>query len=244
MLSNNPNIIFSYNKAIVTVKHPKLPQFRLVKVVGGNGIIEKLDKKTKVASFYMAEYQVTQELYQAVMGKNPSEFKGKRRPVENVSWYDSVNFCQQLNDILKLPQPITGKKDTAQLDINKAGFRLPTEAEWEYAARGGHLIDKQQAKTLQYAGSKHLHQVGWYDGNNNFETRPVGLKKNNEIGLYDMNGNVYEWCCNYDCNRKYLKILRGGSWNTFTHHTNTSYYIVSNGRSNSYGFRIVLSISL
>ncbi len=96
-LTGNKHIVFSEDKSIITIKHPDLPEFRLVKVEGGKGIIKKLNKKTKIADFYMAEYQVTQELYQAVTGNNPSRFKGKRRPVERVNWYDSIKFCQALN---------------------------------------------------------------------------------------------------------------------------------------------------
>ena len=125
----------------------------------------------KVSSFYMAKYPVAQALWQAVMGENPSRFKGENHPVESVSWNDSKDFIEQLNRA-------TGK-----------AFRLPTEAEWEYAARGGIY-----AQGYAYAGSDKLKQVGWYYENANGETPDVGLLLANELGIHDLSGNVLEWC--------------------------------------------------
>jgi len=213
------------------ISHPKIPQYRMIKVKGGDGIIEKLNKKTKLADFYMAEFQVTQELYQAVVNasstfkgkERASRFQGKRRPVENINWYESVEFCQELNKLLELPQPIKGSDDKAELDMIKPGFRLPTEAEWEYAARGGdnvrQTVETRRGVSLQkngvsqkYAGSNILIEVGWYGDNNLMETRAVGLKLPNPLGLYDMSGNVFEWCWDWYDNDKDSRVLRGGSW--------------------------------
>ncbi|MEZ4967804.1 MAG: formylglycine-generating enzyme family protein [Saprospiraceae bacterium] len=127
--------------------------------------------RVKVSDFYLGKYPVTQELWEAVMGDNPSFFKGGQRPVEQVSWEDAQTFIKKLNEM-------TGER-----------FRLPSEAEWEYAARGG-----RHKSPYRYAGSDKLKEVGWFGSNSHGETKPVGLKAPNELGLYDMCGNVWEWC--------------------------------------------------
>ena len=121
--------------------------------------------------YYMGKYEVTQALWQAVMGSNPSKFKGDDLPVEQVSWNDCQEFISKLNGL-------TGKK-----------FRLPTEAEWEYPARGG-----KKSRGYQYSGSSNISEVAWYTDNSGSKTHPVGTKQSNELGLYDMTGNVWEWC--------------------------------------------------
>ena len=126
---------------------------------------------TLTNDYYMGKYEVTQALWQAVMGNNPSKFKGDNLPVESVSWKDCQKFISKLNKK-------TGRK-----------FRLPTEAEWEYAARGG-----KKSRGYQYSGSSNISDVAWYAGNGSNKTHPVGTKQSNELGLYDMTGNVWEWC--------------------------------------------------
>jgi formylglycine-generating enzyme required for sulfatase activity len=162
-------------------------------------------KVTLTKDYYMGETQVTQALWQAVMGKNPSKFKGNdQRPVESVSWNDCQDFIEQLNRI-------TGEH-----------FRLPTEAEWEFAARGGN-----ESKGCRYAGSNDLDEVAWYIDNSNSPTSQVATKQPNELGLYDMSGNVWDWCADWYDEDYYktspevdpqgpasglIRVLRGGSW--------------------------------
>ena len=164
---------------------------------------EKPIHQVTLSDYYIGETEVTQELWQAVMGNNPSKFKGSNHPVENVSWDDCQEFIKELNRI-------TGKK-----------FRLPTEAEWEYAARGGN-----KSKGYKYSGSNNLSDVAWYDGNSGSNTHAVKTKSPNELGIYDMSGNVWEWCNDrwgsYNSNAQTnpagpssgsRRVNRGGGWN-------------------------------
>ena len=221
-------------------------EFKMVFVEGGTFTMRATSEQEEYAvddeypthsvtlsDYYIGETEVTQALWKAVMGNNPSVFEGDNLPVESVSYEDVKTFITKLNGK-------TGKK-----------FRLPTEAEWEYAARGGN-----KSKGYKYSGSNNIKDVAWCDENSNDETHPVKTKRPNELGIYDMSGNVWEWCSDwyggYSSNAQTnpqgpssgsLRVLRGGSWNDDARYCRASYR--SGGDlSNLYdnlGFRFALS---
>ncbi len=165
-----------------------------------------------LSGYYIGRCEVTQELWEAVMGSNPSYFKGAQNPVESVSWNDCQEFVSRLNSL-------TGRT-----------FRLPTEAEWEYAARGGN-----QSLHYKYSGSDNEDDVAWYYSSSGSTTHAVGTKSANELGIYDMSGNVSEWCSDwsggYSAGAQTNpqgpssgsdRVLRGGSWGTYAVHCRVS----------------------
>ena len=152
--------------------------------------------------FYIGQTEVTQALWQAVMGSNPSKHRGGNLPVENVSWDDCQTFIRKLNS------------------LTDKCFRLPTEAEWEFAARGGN-----RSRNYKYSGGNDINTVAWHIGNSGRQTHDVATKSPNELGLYDMSGNVWEWCEDWygDYGRGSqtdptghssgsFRVLRGGGW--------------------------------
>ena len=165
---------------------------------------EEPTHKVSLSDFYIGKYEVTQEEWEAVMGKNPSHFNGSNRPVEQVSWNDCRDFITRLNRLTGL------------------NFSLPTEAQWEYAARGGN-----KSKGYKYSGSNTIGDVAWYTNNSSSKTHDVGTKAPNELGIYDMSGNVWEWCKDWYDSSYYstspsvnptgpssgsYRVDRGGSW--------------------------------
>ncbi len=188
--------------------------------------------KVTISDFYIGRYEVTQAEWVAVMGNNPSRFKGDNLPVDNVSWNDIQEFLLRLNQQ-------TGKK-----------YRLPTEAEWEFAARGGIY-----SRNYKYSGSDDISDVAWYCENAGGQPHPVGLKRNNELMLYDMCGNVWEWCQDWYepysdsdltvsplAERGMCRILRGGGWtqNAWQSRVSLRDGLPPDCIGNSYGFRLAM----
>lgn len=198
--------------------------------------------RVNVPAFAIGKYPVTQAEWVAVMGSNPSDFKGRSRPVEQVNWHDAQTFVRRLSE------------QTGQ------AYRLPTEAQWEYAARAG-------TDTTWYFGddANQLRQHAWYSANSGDETRPVGQLKANAWGLHDVHGNVFEWvedcyhgsyrgaptngsawttnCYTYDGSTP--RVLRGGSWASNLRNTRSAlrYWSIPDSRSILYGFRVARMLS-
>ena len=224
--------------------------FTMIKVEGGTFMMgatleqgkkaskdEKPAHSVTLSDYYIGETEVTQELWQAVMGNNPSYYSGcPQRPVERVSWNDCQEFIRKLNQL-------TGKN-----------FRLPTEAEWEYAARGGN-----KSKGYKYSGSNTIGDVAWYTNSiGGYKTRDVKTKQANELGIYDMSGNVWEWCQDWYGKKYYQnslqtnptgpssgsrRVYRGGSLYSYAKFCRVSYRYNDDPAYNhsSLGLRLSLS---
>jgi formylglycine-generating enzyme len=240
-------------------------------------------KGVTVSSFYIGKYDVTQKEWTEVMGSNPSKFKGDNLPVETVNWYDSIDYCNKRSikegltpyynidknkkDPNNLPNPRFGDLDniwTVTINPDANGYRLPTEAEWEYAAGGG-----QMSSSYTYSGSDNVEEVAWYWKNagdrdltgfwnwpaieqNHDKTKPVGSKKPNELGLYDMSGNVREWCWDWHGDLEtnvtdpkgsqsgFGRVWKGGGWigAEFTCETAHRGSLAANGTGPDQGFRV------
>jgi len=219
-----------------------------------------------LSAFYIGKYEVTQEQYKTVMGSNPSDFSSdpasgevqEKRPVEQVSWYDAVEFCNKLSVKESLQEvytisgrtpasgyPITSATVTA--DFSKNGYRLPTEAQWEYACRAG-------TTTAYNTGDTISDNTGWYKENSESKTHEVGKKSANAWGLYDMHGNVYEWCWDWygdyssgaqtnpmGASSGSWRVVRGGCWNDEAKKLRSAYrnLISPSDRGSYLGVRVV-----
>jgi formylglycine-generating enzyme required for sulfatase activity len=225
----------------------------------------EIQHRVRISPFFIAKYQVTQEGYEEVMGINPSILRGEDLPVERVSWFDAIEYCNKRSELEGLTPAYTvdiGRIDLANrnsafrwlVSWNRSadGYRLPTEAEWEYAAKGG---DRSPGDYI-FSGSNDQTEVAWYLRNSGGSTHSVGSKEPNGLGLYDMSGNVWEWC--WDWYEDYLpvartnpsgayagthRVIRGGSCYDSAAFIRTSfrYSFVPSNRGVGVGFRVVRS---
>ena len=251
------------------------PTFRdMIIVNGGKYTPSFFNEEREVFDIEVCKYPVTQDMWMEVMEENPSNFKGGRRPVEYVSWWDTLEYCNKLSEKYNL-EPVydLSKKDEGILKINQLGgdaeypniadfrktegFRLPTELEWEWFARGGEVAIQDGTFNYKYSGSDNIDEVAWYSSNSGNQTHDVGTKKPNQLGLYDCSGNVWEWCYDtsssgyiseetsyiYDASQDNRR-LKGGSWDNSTSGCVVVYRNYNGGtyEYKNYGFRLVRTI--
>ncbi|HNZ28258.1 MAG TPA: SUMF1/EgtB/PvdO family nonheme iron enzyme [Spirochaetota bacterium] len=230
----------------------------MIFVQGGEFIIGSTGKKLSaekfhsvtVSSFWIGKYEVTQKEWKSIMNDNPSRYKNDDRPVERVSWLNAIEFCNKKSEKEGLTKVYSIEDGEVKFDIKANGYRLPTEAEWEYAARGG-----KNNKKYKFSGSENIGEVAVYNKNSDDKTSVVGTKKPNDLGIYDMTGNVREWCWDY-YDRKYYKdnqidpqgpvrgskrVVRGGSYSKSKLATKVSYRDKRNKNycKDDLGFRLV-----
>jgi formylglycine-generating enzyme required for sulfatase activity len=204
-----------------------------------------------VSGFYMGKYEVTQKEWVVLMGSNPSQFKGDNLPVESVSWYEVVNYCNARSQYEGLTPAYTVSGTTVTWNRSANGYRLPTEAEWEYATRRWRLGD---SVIYEYAGSNTVGDVGWYSGNSGSRTHEVGTKMANALGLYDLSGNVWEWCWDWygsyasgaqtdpmGASSGSARVRRGGCWANVGQYLRSAfrYFVSPSDRYYNLGFRLL-----
>ena len=245
----------------------------MIKVKGGKYKPSFTDEEKEVFDIEVCKYPTTQKMWLEVMENNSSEFKGENKPVETVTWWQALEFCNKLSEkyglepIYNLSKSKQGILMIKELDgkivdseianfKNTEGFRLPTEVEWEWFSKGGQVAIKQGTFDYIYSGSNNIDEVAWYIDNSGAtiknklgyyndlgSTQDVGLKKSNQLGLYDCNGNVWEWCYEKveEVENETYRRLRGGSFNSFPEISVISYCSKFNAIDSLYyfGFRIV-----
>ncbi len=214
----------------ITLEEGSDDAFDYVFVEGGT--FQRNGFNVTVSSFFIGKYEVSQGQYEEVIGSNPSSMRTWMNPVENVSWFDALKFCNKLSELEGLTKCYNiDEEKNVSCDFDADGYRLPTEAEWEFAAKGG-----VKSRGYKYSGSDTLSVVGWFEGNSGVneggwqEPQPIGRKRPNELGIYDMSGNIWEMCWDWSAEYPFedvidpkgpvepaggwiRKISRGGSWN-------------------------------
>lgn len=242
----------------------------MIFVQGGKYTPSFFNEEREVFDLEVCKYQTTQDMYEKIMEENSSNFKGGRRPVERVSWIQALEYCNKLSEeegfepVYKIENNKLVRvihKDGEEVypdlaDFRKTeGYRLPTELEWEWFARGGEIAIQDGTFDTKYAGGNNIGVVAWYDGNSGDQTHAVGTKKPNQLGLYDCSGNVWEWC--YDTatsgyieeEKAYIYDetssswrLRGGSWYYLAINCELSTRFASSYAYYSIGFRVVKTV--
>ena len=226
----------------------------MVFVRGGKYKPSFADEEKEVCNLEVCKHPTTQEMWLEIYKNNPSYFKGDKRPVEKVSWWNAIYFCNEMskkyklepvynityddfdNTILKINQIGESPVEPDKADFRKTeGFRLPTEVEWEWFARGGEVAIQDGTFEKKYSGSDNPKKVAWYDENSGSETHDVGTKNPNQLGLYDCCGNVYEWC--YDTNGS---IEKGKNYK-YVYNLSNEYHIIRGGSYNSEEYEVVIS---
>ena len=259
----------SYDKFKIKSASQKNKKYRKTKfkdmiiINGGKYKPSFSDEEKEVYNLEVCKYLVTQDMWIEIMGNNPSYFKGGKRPVESVSWWDALEYCNKLSEkyklkpvydlsrkeknILKINQLDEDSKYPSTADFRKTeGFRLPTELEWEWFSKGGEVAIQDGTFNFKYSGSKNIDEVAWYRDNSGNQTHNVGMKKTNQLGLYDCSGNVWEWCYDgvvYD-ESKLNRRIRGGAWNYSSDFCDIlcRNYVQATFNINYIGFRIVRTI--
>lgn len=256
-------------------KRKKTVTFRdMVIVKGGKYTPSFFNEEREVFDIEVSKYITTQDMWIEVMANNPSNFKGGRRPVELVSWWEALEYCNKLSEKYGL-EPVydLSKKEEGTLKINQfgreseyaniadfrmtEGYRLPTELEWEWFARGGEVAIQDGTFDYKHSGSENIDEVSWHKLNSGEQTHDVGTKKPNQLGIYDCSGNVREWCYDtategyiaedkgyvYDSSVE-TRRSRGGAWNKEEKENNLlgQYTMASNEKQNFYGFRVVRTV--
>lgn len=205
----------------------------------------KVKGSNVMKDFKIGKYPVTQKKFKKLMGFNPSYFKGDELPVESVTWYDAVMYCNKLSEKKGVEKYYTIENKTTDGDsiieadvtiVGGYGYRLPTDEEWVWAATGG-----KKSEEYDYAGSNNIDEVAWYYFNSEKTTHPVGQKKPNELGIYDMAGNVLEWTETANGSNRYV---RGGSWSAYGYECEIDHQLEYNANIMDFriGFRVCRSI--
>lgn len=232
-----------------------VPKIDTIEVVGSNFIMGSRDglkdeqpehEVTITGNLIVSKFEINQRLFQLVMGYNPSLIKDNRLPVDSVDWSVAVDFCNKLSELYGLTPVYKFTGNNAIWDTNANGWRLPTEAEWEFLCKAGSNSD--------YSGSNIVDHLGWYNMNSGLQSHPVGTKQANAFGLYDIHGNVWEWCWDWYSSEYYLnspktnpkgpsegnrRVARGGSYNEGNSFARSSNRFYQKEFLPQTGFRIV-----
>ncbi len=258
-LNINPRVV-SFDTKLVTMNYgmKQIPKGSFMMGSNSGDSDESPIHEVTVDEFWMDSTEVTQGEYQRLMGKNPSKYRSRNNPVEKVNWWDAILYCNERSREAGLT-PLYNESNGV-LNWNATGFRLPTEAEWEYASRAGTTSKYSWGDTVNGEYGNGSEEYGWGHDGVDYSTAPVASYKPNGFGLYDMSGNVWEWCndvYNSDyyshstssnprgASRGVVQVHRGGSWRDFPGRLRSANRgKLSSGKSKSYvGFRVLLANS-